>query len=115
MTHWMGMNQHRVAGRKQIHSNCMQELGLQELPQARRTQLKGVGGVHAKAVTMYSSTIPRMRMCGASYRDVTCLLTSSTGGPDFSCHTHGTLCADMLARCTTVFDFPSKRMACIQR
>lgn len=76
--------------------------------------MQGVGGVHAKSVTMYSGKIPRVDMCGATYRDVTCLLTTTAGGPDFSCHTHGTLCADMLARCITVFDFPSKRMACIQ-
>lgn len=71
--------------------------------------------MHAKAVRMYSSKIPGMEMCGETYREVTCLLTRTTGGPDFSCHTHGTLCADMLARCTTVFDFASQRMACIQK
>ena len=97
-----------------FHSRAVGELGLQDLPQARTTQLKGVGGVHAKAVMMYSSKIHGMEMCGAMYTGVNCLLTRSTGGPDFSCYTHGTLCADMLARCTTVFDYASKRMACIQ-
>ncbi|CAL5219379.1 g1201 [Coccomyxa viridis] len=97
-----------------FHSRAVEELGLQDLPQARTTQLKGVGGVHAKSVMMYSSRIPGMEMCGATYTGVNCLLTRSTGGPDFSCYTHGTLCADMLARCTTVFDYASKRMACIQ-
>lgn len=75
---------------------------------------QGVGGAHAVAVTMRSSKMAYVEMGGATLHDVRCMLTEAAGGPDFSVHAHGTLCAGLLARCTTIFDFAHHRMACIQ-
>ncbi|CAK0743066.1 hypothetical protein CVIRNUC_001441 [Coccomyxa viridis] len=97
-----------------FHSKAVKELGLQDLPKAGAIQLKGVGGAHAVAVTMRSSKMAYVEMGGATLHDVRCMLTEAAGGPDFSVHAHGTLCAGLLARCTTIFDFAHHRMACIQ-
>ena len=75
---------------------------------------QGVGGAHAMAITMRSSKMAYVEMGGATLHDVRCMLTEAAGGPDFSVHAHGTLCAGLLARCTTIFDFAHHRMACLQ-
>lgn len=60
---------------------------------------------------MNSSRLPWLRLSGTMFDEVLCLAAKTSGGPDFSVYTQGAICAGLLSRCTTVFDYPHRRIA----
>ena len=72
---------------------------------------QGVGGAHLTPVRMQSGRLPWLRLGATQFDGVMCLMAGAAGGPDFSCYTHGAICAGLLARCTTVFDYARARIA----
>lgn len=73
--------------------------------------VQGVGGAHVKALNMNASRLPWLQLSGTMFDEVLCLAASASGGPDFSCYTQGAICAGLLRRCQTVFDYPHCRIA----
>ncbi|CAL8460583.1 g112 [Coccomyxa elongata] len=94
-----------------LHARAAQELQVQAAPHVRTHTLKGVGGATSKALNMNASRLPWLRLSGTMFDDVLCLAASASGGPDFSCYTQGAICAGLLSRCTTIFDYPHRRIA----
>ena len=72
---------------------------------------QGVGGAHLSPVRMRCGRLPWLRLGTTQFDGVMCLMAGSAGGPDFSMWTQGAICAGLLARCTTVFDYARGRIA----
>jgi hypothetical protein len=72
---------------------------------------QGVGGAHLSPVRMRAGRLPWLRLGATQFDGVTCLMARGAGGPDFSFFSAGALCAGLLARCTTLFDYARLRIA----